>query len=545
MTDPSPSWAPDPTGFAAYLVKYLIARERYHIGTVPEAAALQAAADIVLSRTDGLSLYITAIVDRETNPDRRFVSDRQELDAIGAACAKYCGSVGRTRLPVVVNIIEIAATPPGDADKARLGVYRKSSYNARFVPQAWVLSTGDKSVWSSANFAGRLQSGRYQRLMRQPRQSDAELQASGAPAVQPGGRPVVTFGLLAVFVLVFLAEQIFRVGSGAEGFFGPGVETLAALGGLQRPLVLDQGEWYRLLTPIFLHADLAHIGLNSFALFLAGRTLEPLVGRWWYLALFFIGGVSGSLTSLLLNPPEIVSIGASGAIMALLAAGYLCSFRLPWGAARNQAQMSLISVLIPSLLPLAMLQTGVHVDYAAHLGGAVSGGIAGLALFRIWPLDQPLPRFRQLAAIVAIIGIGSTVLSFALVAQHYAFWAAAGTLMSDDEAAAADRSETVAETAALVQRYAADPRAHLLHALRLLSAGDDSGGEAELRAALARNAALPGVFKPDLDLELQGYLALALARQGKTAEARDAARQACAAGSTQIASVLRQSSLCP
>ena len=545
MTDHSPSWAPDPTGFAAYLVKYLMVKERYHIGTVPEAMALQAAADIVLSRTDGLSFYITAIVDRESNPDRRFAFDRQELEAIGAACAKYCGSVGRTKLPVVVNIIEIAATPPSDADKARLAIYRKSSYTARFVPQAWVLSTGDASVWSSAGFAGRLQSSRYRRLMRQPRLTDAELAASGAPAVQPGGRPVVTFALLAVLVLVFLAEQIFRVGGGSEGFLGPGVETLAALGGLQRPLVLDQGEWYRLLTPIFLHADLAHIGLNSFALFLAGRSLEPLVGRWWFLALFFIGGLSGSLMSLLLNPPEIVSIGASGAIMALLAAGYLCSFRLPWGAARNQAQMQLISVLIPSLLPLAMLQTGVHVDYAAHLGGALSGGIAGLALFRIWPLDQPLPRFRQLAAVLAIVGVGSTVLSFGLVAQHYAFWAAAGNLMSDDEVAAADQSKSVAETAALVQRYPPDPRAHLLHALRLLSTGDAGGGEAELRTALVRNAALPGVFKPELDLELRGYLALALAQQDKTEEARDAARQACAAGSAQIVPVLRQSGLCP
>ncbi len=419
MTDHPPSWAPDPTGFAAYLVKYLIAKERYHIGTVPEALALQSVADIVLSRTDGLSLYITAIVDRERNPDRRFFIDRQQLDAIGAACAKYCGSVGRTKLPVVVNIIEIAATPPDDADKARLGIYRKASYNARFVPQAWVLSTGDHSVWSSAGLAGRLQSGRYRRLMRAPRLSDAALEASGAPAVQPAGRPVVTFALLAVFVLVFLAEQIFQVGE-SDGFLAPGVETLAALGGLQRTLVLDDGEWYRLLTPIFLHADLAHIGLNSFALFLAGRSLEPLVGRWWFLALFFLGGLSGSLASLLLNPPEIVSIGASGAIMALLVAGYLCSFRLPWGAARNQAQMALVSVLIPSLLPLAMLQTGVHVDYAAHLGGAISGGLAGFALSRIWPLDQPLPRFRTLAAVLAIVGIGASVLSFALVARHFA-----------------------------------------------------------------------------------------------------------------------------
>ncbi|MEI9983355.1 MAG: rhomboid family intramembrane serine protease [Aliidongia sp.] len=541
----TPRWTPDPNGFAAYLVKYLIVKERYHIGTVPEAGALQAEADIVLSRSDGMSLYITAIVDREANPDRRFSVDRQELEAIGAACAKYCGSVGRTKLPVVVNIIEIAAAPPSDADKARLAVYRKSSYAARFVPQAWVLSTGDRSVWSSAGFAGRLQTGRYRRLLRQPRLTDAELEASGAPAVQVGGRPVVTFGLLAVFALVFLTEQIFRLGGGSEGFFGPGVETLAALGGLQRPLVLDQGEWYRLLTPIFLHADLAHIALNSFALFLAGRALEPLIGRWWFLALFFIGGLSGSLTSLLLNPPEIVSVGASGAIMALLAAGYLCSFRLPWGAARNQAQMTMVSVLVPSLLPLATLQTGVHIDYAAHLGGAVSGGIAGLAMFRIWPLDQPLPRFRHLAAGLAIIGVASSGLSVALVAQHYAFWAAAGNLMTGEEVAAAEHPKAAAETNDLVQRHPDDPRAHFIRALTLLSTGDASGGEAELRTALAKNAALPGVFKPDLDLDLQGYLALALARQGKAAEARAAARAVCAAQSTEIEPMLRQSDLCP
>ena len=543
MSDPVlPETAPE--RFTAYLAKYLVGTERYQPGTVPEAAALQEGCDLVLTRSDGLSLQIVCLVDREADPARQFGVSRDALERIGTDCLKYSGTVSRTKLPVVIRIIEVSGAPASAADQARLTPYRRLTAMAKVQPIAFVLCPQDGSVWSNLPALQRWYGQRtYERLLRQPRRSDAELAARGAPALQAAGRPLVTIGLLAVLAAVFLAEQLFQVDAGS-GLFGPGIATLAALGGLDKPLVLEQGQWYRLLSAIFLHADLFHLLMNGLALFLAGRVLEQLVGRWWFLALFFIGGVCGSLLSLALNPPTLLSVGASGAIMALLAAAYVVSFRVPWGPERQRAQMGLLPILIPSLLPLASVQTGHPVDFAAHLGGALSGLGLGLALFRLWPLDQPLPRFRTAAAGVAVIGICAAVATLGPIVGQYSSWQLQADLIPDAELPK-DNTEAKAKSAALVAQYPADPRGHFARALALLETEDHAGAEAEIRAAIAANAALPGVFDEELTDRLQTVLAIALALNDKTDEARSTAASICRSHFEEGRAALQNDGLCP
>lgn len=95
------------------------------------------------------------------------------------------------------------------------------------------------------------------------------------------GPPWLTFGILGALVLVFLLEQIFMVNPGGA-LMRPSVQTLVALGGLNRLLVVTNGEWYRVFTGPLLHIDLLHISLNGFALVLIGYPLERLVGRLWF-----------------------------------------------------------------------------------------------------------------------------------------------------------------------------------------------------------------------------------------------------------------------
>src|SRR6185436_17472583 len=156
-----------------------------------------------------------------------------------------------------------------------------------------------------------------------------------------------TLWLLTGLVALFGAEHVWAPFPG-HGVLSPDVRTLLAFGGLERVAVLEGGHWYRLVTAPLLHAGLAHLFFNGLALAMAGVTLEGLVGRPWLFALLVLGGLGGGVVSLLVNPAGTVSVGASGAIMAVLAAAVLSAFRLPAGAARSSLQQSLMRLLIPS-----------------------------------------------------------------------------------------------------------------------------------------------------------------------------------------------------
>ena len=165
--------------------------------------------------------------------------------------------------------------------------------------------------------------------------------------------------------------------------FEPSIKTLIAFGGLQYLLTIDQGEWYRIFSGPLLHANLPHILGNGVALLLAGYALERAVGRLWFAALFVIGALGGACGSLLVNPHNLVTVGASGAIMGLFAAILVISVRYTNKQDRLGLQRRAINVLIPSLLPLFSAKGG-RVDYAAHAGGAAAGAVAAYVLLKLW-----------------------------------------------------------------------------------------------------------------------------------------------------------------
>jgi rhomboid protease GluP len=330
--------------------------------------------------------------------------------------------------------------------------------------------------------------------------------------------PMLIWALLAALAAVFLLELF------SAGALEPSVATLIAMGGLSRSLVLEGGEWYRLFAAPLLHGSVVHLLLNGLALLIAGGLLERLVGRAWLLALFAIGALGGSLMSLALNAATIVSVGASGAIMGLLAAGFVQSYRLPRGAPRTQVQIGMLQMLVPSLIPLATSLTGEHVDFAAHLGGALAGGAAGFVLLKLWP-----PRFPALPWVghaLAALGLGAFAWAVVAAATNYASYAA--ELIPDSELPKTDAAGRH-DSAALVARYPRDPRAHLLRAGVLLDAGDKRGAEQELRAALAEEQTLRANFRPELEWRVRTLLALVLAEESRAAEAAATAKPVCAA----------------
>src|SRR5262249_45104168 len=149
-------------------------------------------------------------------------------------------------------------------------------------------------------------------------------------AMAPPAFPVVTSALLLALLAMFAAEISFGIGPWTK-LLQPSIATLIALGGLTHNLVLASGEWYRLLSAPFLHGDAGHLAANAVALALAGRALERLIGPAWFGVIYVTGAITGSLVSLAFNPPAIVSVGASGAIMGLFAAMLVLSAHFPSG----------------------------------------------------------------------------------------------------------------------------------------------------------------------------------------------------------------------
>jgi len=511
--------------FAAYLAKYYIGRKGFSAGTVPEAAALAQACDIVLTRSDGVTLQIICIVDREANPQKAFGLSREALQQIGEQCLKYTGKVSGTQMPVTFQIMEIAAGPAAGQDRARLAALRRTSAFAKVQPTSWRLDTAAGAVWTNAPLGGLFMGRRaLQKLMREPRLADADLRQPEV-ALARERFPLLTIAMLAVLAAVFVCELVFGIGPWS-GLLAPGIPTLVALGGLNRTLALESGEWQRIFSAALLHADVVHLALNGLCLYLAGAALESFVGRRWFFALFVIGAVCGGLMSLAINPPSVVSVGASGAIMGLLAAAFVCSFRYPSGALRMQIQMAMLQVLIPSLIPLAVSRTGQHIDFAGHLGGALSGAIAGLAMLKTWRPESTRPAFLPVAAALSIAG--ALAFAFSLwppLRDHQSY--TLDTLLIPNAQLPKSREEAREKAGDLLARYPRDPRARLYQAHSLIDARDLPGAERELRTGLAEQELLRAKFKPEFEATLRGMLALVLVDQNRRDEARAAAQPTC------------------
>lgn len=546
-TEPTPA-EPDTT--AIYLAKYMIGQRGFRPGTVLEAKPLADAADIVVTRADGMNLQILCILDRERDPSRTFTLGRDAIVDVAKQCLHYTGKMNGTHLPVIVQIWWVGPNV-ADAHAAREAVTRRWPGRAKVVITAWAFDTTAGTVTTTTRWGGLFEGrARLEQLLRSPRRPDHELAPVEPAALSPESTPWLTYTMLAVLALVFAGEHVFAVAPW-HGDLAPDILTLAALGGLHHSLV-DDGQWYRLFTCAVLHGSVFHLLLNGFALMLGGVILERLFGRAWLLALFMLGALGGSLFSYWLNGPEIISVGASGAIMGLLSAAFISSFRLPEGPDRTQIQMQLVQVLVPSLLPLAMA-IGGKIDYAAHLGGAIAGALLGLVLLRTWPRTDPLPRLRGLALGLGLSGLAVLLYGASEVATTRGEYEAAATareflehLIPDDELPK-DDPDMFARAESLAAKYPRDPRARLANAYRLAEADNLDAAIAELRVALAEPEIL-AALTPDrvLEIELRRLLAQIHLFQGKQSEAREAAAPVCAAGPDNTTpDPLRPLSVCP
>jgi membrane associated rhomboid family serine protease len=225
----------------------------------------------------------------------------------------------------------------------------------------------------------------------------------------------VTTVLLAMIAAMFVIE----LANGGAGSLmtGPSKDKLvdlgASIGLAQRVdgsfIGIAAGQYWRLVSSMFLHAGLLHIAFNAYALWIFGAVVEQELGRIRLLLIYFATGIVASAASYAFSPsPIIVSVGASGAIFGIFGAFVAYNYRrrhLAIAAARLRSAISIvvINLVITFAIP--------EIDWRAHVGGFIAGLFAGFAA-------EGVGTQASRRAILVAGFVGLLVVAFGLVAWH-------------------------------------------------------------------------------------------------------------------------------
>jgi rhomboid protease GluP len=225
------------------------------------------------------------------------------------------------------------------------------------------------------------------------------------PVQMPRVAPTVTYVLIAINVLIFIIRAL-----------SPDLdEQLYRFGASNPARVLLDGEYYRLLTAMFLHASIygardalvlsnaLHLILNMYMLYAVGQSLEAVFGHARFLVIYLAGGLMGSVFSAVLSDFNVFSVGASGAVFAIIGAQfiYLYKHRTLFGP-RAEAQMrslvmwGLINFAYGALTSVA--GTTIRIDNWGHLGGLVGGLILTWFLSPVYAVKRAIEAPNMLVA---------------------------------------------------------------------------------------------------------------------------------------------------
>jgi membrane associated rhomboid family serine protease len=208
-----------------------------------------------------------------------------------------------------------------------------------------------------------------------------------------------TVTLVAINVVVYLIT-VFQ----GSGVGRPGGE-LFEKGALVGVLVAD-GEWWRLVTAMFLHASLLHIAFNMFALYWLGSVVEEAIGTGRFLLVYFAAGLAGSAGALVFSSPLAITVGASGAIFGIMGALLVLEYLTTGSFAGQAAGLILINLVITFTIP--------NISVGGHIGG-LAGGLA--ATYVLMRTRYVRPAWIGPALVVGI-GCASVIVAYIRVENY-------------------------------------------------------------------------------------------------------------------------------
>jgi rhomboid protease GluP len=168
--------------------------------------------------------------------------------------------------------------------------------------------------------------------------------------------------------LIILINAMMAVVILATGGFNDLI-NLVEWGALYPPLITFDNEWYRLLTAMFLHGSLLHVFFNMYVLFYLGALLERILGKWIFLMFYLGTGLLASFAVYALGNPNVVTVGASGAIFGIIGALFIMTYLKPYYFnpyfVRSIRSLTFINVALTFIIP--------QVSFYGHIGGLLSG----------------------------------------------------------------------------------------------------------------------------------------------------------------------------
>jgi rhomboid protease GluP len=187
-------------------------------------------------------------------------------------------------------------------------------------------------------------------------------------AVKPKDRPWTTIILIAVNVVMYLITALL-----SGNILDSDINVLIFLGAKYNRYILS-GEYYRLVTCMFLHGGLIHLVFNMYALYSIGPLVEKIHGRIKYLIIYFVSGIMSSLFSFIFS--EGVSIGASGAIFGLLGTTLVFAVTMRKNIGKDFLRNISSVIIINLFIGLTMS----NIDNYGHIGGLLGGAVIAVLL---------------------------------------------------------------------------------------------------------------------------------------------------------------------
>ncbi|QCR33980.1 rhomboid family intramembrane serine protease [Lysinibacillus sp. SGAir0095] len=150
--------------------------------------------------------------------------------------------------------------------------------------------------------------------------------------------------------------------------------------------LIGDGQWWRIITSMFLHAGFMHVLFNMFSLFLFGPELEKIAGKMRFLTIYFLAGIFGNMATFVLQDGMYASVGASGAIYGIFGA----FAALVYYTRRTMPQLK--QVIMP-LIIISVIITFIspNINVTGHIGGLITGFLLGLSYFS----PKNIIRWRQ------------------------------------------------------------------------------------------------------------------------------------------------------
>lgn len=207
--------------------------------------------------------------------------------------------------------------------------------------------------------------------------------------------PILTYVLIALNIFVYVCERFvfIRTGSPALILWGSKINEL-----------IVQGEYWRFLTPIFLHGGFLHVAVNAYSLYAVGPDVEKMFGRVKFIIIYLVAGILGNVASFVFCPS--VSVGASGAIFGLL--GALLYLGIKYKEVISSSYVTNIVTMIVINLAYGFIHPGI--DNYAHMGGLIGGYLSafcvGLGSYDKFSKNKVLALLLLVTLIVAGIFIG-------------------------------------------------------------------------------------------------------------------------------------------